>query len=303
VIVKRIQIEDWMGAPQYSLITCTTGRREELRRLLDSLVAQDVQEFELVVVDQGPAGCLDRLIDEFKCCFSIQHLRSTPGLSRSRNLGIRHARGEFLGFPDDDCWYPTDVVARVTVRRRENPTLDLMLGKTVDEKGSDSLGSFRRKSGAVSKWNVWTSGNSSSIFVRRQLAIDAGGFDETLGVGANTRFQSGEETDFILRILAAGTPAYYDSELKIHHPQVDCSISRAQAYSPGFGRVLRKHRYGVLYLLYRVVRTAVSCVLAAAVLDSGRVRYKILWAVGTLQGYWAKYDDTSKAWPVREDCF
>jgi glycosyltransferase involved in cell wall biosynthesis len=293
IMTVRSALRKLMDAPEFSLIACTLGQRESLGRFLDSLLAQEMRDFEVIVVDQSPGGHLDRLLDGYKGRLSVRHIRSQPGLSRSRNLGIRNARGSFLCFPDDDCWYPPDILSQLTRRRKASPDLDLILGKTVDQFGCDSVGEFRRRSGSVTKWNVWRSGNSNSMFVRRCLAIEIGGFDETLGLGSGTRFQSGEETDFILRNLARGALTHYDPELKVHHQQVDCNIgpkefSRARAYSPGFGRVLRKHRYGVTYLLYRVVRSSLRSVLAAVALDYRLARYKMIWAVGTLQGYLAK---------------
>jgi glycosyltransferase involved in cell wall biosynthesis len=283
-----------MGAvPTFSLIVCTLGRNEALNRLLTSLTVQDFQDFEVLIVDQAPAGQIEALLVDFAGRLRLRHIRSEPGLSRARNVGLRHARGTFLCFPDDDCWYPPDTLTRLAREFDGAPDLDLLLGKTVDPSGRDSLGKFRRKSGSVSKRNVWTSGNSNSIFVRRDLAVESGGFDETLGLGSGTRFQSGEETDFILRVLALGAVAKYDPEIKIYHEQVDGSIgqkqfSRAQAYSPGFGRVLRKHRYGPVYLVYCVGRTALRSLFAAAVLDWPLARYKMIWAKGTIEGYLAR---------------
>jgi 2-beta-glucuronyltransferase len=287
--------------PEFSLITCTLGRIRPLRRLLDSLLLQENRDFELILVDQAPPGDLDGLVGEFAGRLSMQHIRSCRGLSRARNVGIRHACGRFIGFPDDDCWYPPDVLRRLARRLDANPNLDLILGKTVDQFGIDSLGKFRAKGGPISKWNVWTSGNSNSIFVRSHLATASGGFDEALGVGSGTRFQSGEETDFVLRILAMGAVSHYDPELKIHHQQVDKEIgqkqlTRAQAYSPGFGRVLRRHRYGAAYVLYRLLRSLLRSLLAVAAFDWRLAQYKLSWAAGTLDGYLRKDSPMPPAW-------
>ena len=128
------------------------------------------------------------------------------------------------------------------------------------------------------------------MFVRRLAAKRTAGFDEMLGVGSGTPFQSGEETDFILRVLALGGTADYDPELQVHHEQVAAKeeLTRSQAYSQGFGRVLRKHRYGAPYLSYRLTRSALRSLLAAAMLDGRVARYKMIWAIGTLRGYLAK---------------
>jgi glycosyltransferase involved in cell wall biosynthesis len=282
-----------LGPPKFSLITCTLGRRDTLQRLLSSLANQDYQRFELILVDQSESDDLDALVQAFARRMAIRRLKSEIGLSRSRNVALRHARGDFLCFPDDDCWYSPDILSGLARRLAETPDLDVILGKTIDRSGRDSLGTFRVAGGPVSKWNVWRSGNSNAMLVRRSYGVAVGGFDESLGVGARTDFQSGEETDFILRVLARGAVASYDPEFKVYHQQVDDTIdertlARARGYSRGFGRVLRKHRYGVAYLLYRLARSGLRSALAAAASDYALARYKLIWAIGTLRGYLAK---------------
>ena len=148
---------------------------------------------------------------------------------------------------------------------------------------------------AVTKESLWFAGNSNTLFVRASAARAVGGFDETLGVGADTRFKSGEETDFVLRILARGDDVRFKHALVVHHDQVGdnagaAGLRRAKAYAPGFGRVLRLHRYGVRYLALRVARTLASAAVAAVRGDRGEVRYKLAWARGTVQGFLAPTD-------------
>ena len=54
------------NAAVFSLIVCTLGRQDPLRRLLESLVRQRFRDFEVVVVDQNEPGVLDGLIDGFR---------------------------------------------------------------------------------------------------------------------------------------------------------------------------------------------------------------------------------------------
>src|ERR1039457_7675625 len=95
-----------------SLIVATVNRVNELERLLDSLDSQTYKDFEIIVVDQNPD---DRLVSIFQRhqSLSIHHLRSARGLSRARNVGLPDAKGEIIGFPDDDCWYPQQLLAHI----------------------------------------------------------------------------------------------------------------------------------------------------------------------------------------------
>jgi glycosyltransferase involved in cell wall biosynthesis len=281
-----------MALPLFSLVVCTIGRTTPLARLLGSLSRQTLKAFEVIIVDQNPDGLLDLTIEPFKTKLAIRHVRAEKGLSKSRNLGIRISSGDCLSFPDDDCWYGPDVLAQVAQQLEVRPGHDLLLGRTVDQHGRPSLSRSRETSGPITKANVWVSGNSSTLFIRRHVIDVIGGFDEELGVGAKTIFQSGEETDFILRALEHKLTAFYDSTLLIYHPKIDMDVatllSRARNYSAGFGYVLRKHRYGRLYLYYRITRSAGRAILALLMLNLAQAKYRAAWAAGTLKGYFAK---------------
>ncbi|WP_414633410.1 glycosyltransferase family 2 protein [Acidisarcina polymorpha] len=70
-------------------------------------------------------------------------------------------------------------------------------------------------------------------------------FDESLGVGAGTPFASGEDTDYVFRLLEAGVRGRFDRGLTVFHPRRDMMSShadevRAYSYGCGMGRVIRK---------------------------------------------------------------
>jgi glycosyltransferase involved in cell wall biosynthesis len=281
-----------LPSPAASLLVCTIGRTEPLTRLLRSLAEQTIANFEIVVVDQNPPGFLDGVLRQYAARLAIVHCHSSPGLSRARNAGLALCRGHFVAFPDDDCWYPPDLIARVIALFAAAPGIDIHSGRTRDAKGRDSLGTFMARDAAINKHNVWFAGNSNSLFVRTEAARRVCGFDENLGVGSATRFKSGEETDFALRLIARGYRGLYHHDLFVHHEQVlidDAeSVRRAKAYAPGFGRVLRMHRYGLAYLGQRVARTLARAALACAQGDFAMAKYKLAWAKGTLSGYFCR---------------
>ena len=274
-----------------SLVVSTRGRKAELGRLLASLAVQSEPDFELVVVDQNPPGYLDDVLAGSR--LGLRRTTSAAGLSLGRNAGLAIARGAIVGFPDDDCWYDPDTVGAVVAAFGRDPAIGVLLGRTVDAAGRESLGRFLAEGGPVDRYTVWGAGNSNSLFIRRDVAVAVGGFDEALGVGAATPFQSGEETDFVLRAMASGARVIYRPELAIRHDQVDATIGpaevdRARRYSRGFGRVLRKHRYPVAYVASRVARPLARSLLAALTGGRGLAAYKAAWALGTVRGYLAR---------------
>jgi glycosyltransferase involved in cell wall biosynthesis len=280
-----------------SLIVCTFGRASSLQRLLHSLTLQQNARFEVILVDQNPPGTLDEMVAPFARQLTLRHVRSAKGLSRARNVGLTHCAGAIVGFPDDDCWYDPGVTARVAALFA-NSDVAVFTGRTLDRTGAESVSSHRSHAGAIHRLDVFYSGNSNALFVRTAVAR-AVGFDETLGVGAETPFQSGEETDFLLRILATGATGFYTPDLIVRHDPVDSDaqarLRRARGYSVGFGRVLRLHRFGWSYLGPRLVRSAVRGALFFVRGDRVAARERWGWALGSLRGYRARLPGASRA--------
>ncbi|WP_018262409.1 WecB/TagA/CpsF family glycosyltransferase [Methylobacterium sp. WSM2598] len=274
-----------------SLVVCTVGRLEPLERLLASLRRQTRRPLEILLVDQNPAGTLSALLTRFRDLplVHLVDLADARGLSRARNLGLACARGSVVGFPDDDCWYDPEVVARVADLFSVPGSPDLICGRTVDAGGAESVSAHLPVPAEIARDTVFLAGNSNGLFVRRGLAKRVGGFDETLGVGAATPFQSGEETDFILRALALGASCRFEPGLVVRHDQPEANpaaaAARAARYAPGFGRVLRLHGFGPGYVGNRVLRAFGR---GALLLLGGRrddARHRFAWALGTLRGY------------------
>lgn len=272
-----------MGA-MISLIVCTLGREAPLRRLLTSLSEQSNSPFEIIIVDQNPSGYLDSLLDAFPA-LPIVRTRSERGLSRGRNAGLKRASGSIIGFPDDDCWYERLVLESVCGFFATNPEIDLLSGRTLDADGNESLNRYALESGPMTRDNVFATGNSNTIFVRREVIADVGGFDETLGVGASTPFQAGEESDFLLRCLEHGRRGYYERNFTVRHDQILESKERLHAYSVGFGRVARLHNLGPSLFLTRNVRTVIGGCLRIAKGDFEGARQRYICLTGSMRGY------------------
>lgn len=279
--------------PTFSLVMATFGRVVEVERFLQTLGQQSYQSFELIVIDQNLDDRLIPILNTYRESFPIIHLRSERGLSRARNLGLRHIQGKIVGFPDDDCWYPPDLLERVMRFFEENPSFDGITGRSVDGEGNPSATKWDTNPGSVDFFNVWKRGISFSIFFRIKVIKKVGDFDETLGVGAGTPWGAGEETDYLLRALKEGYIIRYDPSLVVYHPQpikrYDVqAIERARTYSAGIGRVLRKHRYPLWFVVYQLLRSVGGALLSLASGQLGKARYYTAVLHGKFSGWIAK---------------
>src|SRR5436305_2067180 len=98
----------------FSLIVATVGRTSELYRLFDTLCAQTHQDFDTVIVDQNQDDRIEKLVACYEGRLRLRHVRAEKrGHASANNAGLEHATGDLIAFPDDDCWYPADLLERV----------------------------------------------------------------------------------------------------------------------------------------------------------------------------------------------
>ena len=270
----------------FSLIVCTVDRTTPLERLLRSLALQTDREFEVVLVDQNQDDRLQALVESFGQIMPIVHVKAARGLSCARNKGLGAACGDFIAFPDDDCHYPRTLIEQVRQRFASSPDIDVLTGRTTDTDGNDSLSTFVGQDCQIDRWNVWRCGNSNTVFVRRSVIARGLRFNEELGVGSSSPFQSGEETAFLLDAMAKGSRGRFCRDIVVYHDQVgETDALRARKYARGLGRVLALYDYPRAYLARSVVRPALRAALGLASLNLRLARYKMLWALGVYEGY------------------
>jgi glycosyltransferase involved in cell wall biosynthesis len=271
-----------------SLILATKGRVDEIGTFFRSLQQQGAVILELIVVDQNEDDRLEAILSGSNLPFPIVHLRSEAGLSRARNVGVALAIGEIVAFPDDDCWYPEGLLKRVVAEFEDQPSVDGLTGRSEDGQAQSSGGSFSRHKGRVDLKNVWKTGISYTIFLRSSVCAAVGPFDEELGVGAPTRFGSGEESDYLIRAATLGFNIQYLPDLVVFHPnpvlydQSHCK--KAFRYGMGMGRVLSKHRYKFSYNFWTIIRPIGGALLSLLTLRARKAAYHLAIAKGRLCG-------------------
>jgi glycosyltransferase involved in cell wall biosynthesis len=232
--------------PEFSLIVATKDRTSDLARLIASLEDQPGADFELIVVDQNEDDRLVPILDSSHISPRIMHLRSAPGVSRARNLGIENAQSAILGFPDDDCWYPAGVLADVADWFRSNPTYDILSLNSLDAHGTRSGNRWFQSSCDLSLLNVYRTSVGYSFFVRSVGSCRQVRYDENIGPGADTPYLGGEDTDYILSAMRAGARGRFEAQWHIGHPLKDIrdesvNKDRVFIYGLGMGHVQRKH--------------------------------------------------------------
>jgi len=102
-LVLSIKSRKFIEHPKVSIIIPTYNRPNYLIDALDSLANQTYKNFEVIVVNDGTIN-IENILEKYDSILSIVIIQHTVNLGRSisRNHGISIARGEYIGFLDDD---------------------------------------------------------------------------------------------------------------------------------------------------------------------------------------------------------
>jgi glycosyltransferase involved in cell wall biosynthesis len=121
-------------APLVSVVIPTRGRPDLVTRAVRSALAQTVREIEVIVVVDGPdpatrealAGC-----DDARLC--IVELDASGGAAAARNVGVRHARGEWTALlDDDDEWHPDKLAIQLDLAKNATDPLPIVISRLVN---------------------------------------------------------------------------------------------------------------------------------------------------------------------------
>ena len=96
-----------------SMIIPTYNRPESLRKTLQSIADQTVPLTELVILDDSTIAGTKSVVDEFKKKINIIYIKKKPedrGTTKSGNIGIRTARGDYIFQLEDDITIHPDYV-------------------------------------------------------------------------------------------------------------------------------------------------------------------------------------------------
>jgi glycosyltransferase involved in cell wall biosynthesis len=180
-----------------------------LERTLRSALRQTHSNFEVIVVDDGSTDKTRAIAAAAVTTDDRVRIISVPngGVAKARNIGIAEANGEFVAFLDaDDLWHPTKIELQLAAMSRRSgdyqPAAVYTLTRSIDtEDRVTGNGNRVVLSGYSFARHLYAKpvGNGSSILVRREAAVAAGGFDP---IWAARGIGGCEDLDFELRIAA-----------------------------------------------------------------------------------------------------
>jgi len=274
---------------RFSLIVPTRGRTHELTGLFNSLLSQEIQDFEVILSDQNDDDRLVSIVKASPLADRLIHIKSGGGASCARNAGLDCARGELLGFPDDDCTFPPGVLKQVSDFFAAHPDYGLLAGSSYADEAGSEVSRFDSQPGEIQQLKIHRQGIEFTTFIRHSALGDRR-YDEHMGVGSRFPWHSDEGPDLTLRLQRAGVRCYYDPAVAIWHPAKIATyepseIDRAYRYALGTGYFYRKHHYPFWYCAYYFARAGGGAALAIVRSHNAKARFYFARCRGLWKGW------------------
>ncbi|WP_231743125.1 glycosyltransferase family 2 protein [Mycobacterium sp. GA-2829] len=279
------------GRPALSLVCTTVGRPDALRRLATSVAESEMAErIEFVLVDQSAGQSCAQLLRTLDLPGPVHVTTSGRGASAGRNAGTPLATAPIVGYPDDNCWYPPRTLRTVVEILAEHPEWAGVGGIQITEDGRPSMLRWLDRSAVISRRNFMHTSICSTVFLRRSALPSAAPFDESIGTGSAGRRGAGEESDLLLRVIAAGHTLFYRPDLHIYQddhrdePTAEF-IEKMRKYGVGNGHLWRRHRLAPHRLAYYSARKLVGAAVHAARREPVLARADLAFLTGQLRGW------------------
>ncbi len=240
-----------MDRKKISIIIPTRDRKDSLKVALNSIAASDYprDDFEVIVVDDGSIDGTDELVLELQGRASIilrYYKQERKGLSAAKNIGIKHARGDFLVFTDDDCIIEKDWLRKLT-HAFDSPMVGVVggpdrtppasspLARSIDYSVTSFIGTGGVREGRAIRLAKYFPRGCNTAVTKSALE-EIGDFDESFGAG--------EDIELVYRVKRAGYMIRYAPEAFVWHKRRDSIRSfLKQIFSRGYWRVKLAHRH------------------------------------------------------------
>ena len=238
---------------KYSIIVPVFNRPDEVDELLESLCHQEVNNFEVIIVEDGSKKPCKDVCDKYAGILDLHYYyKENSGPGQSRNYGAERANGDWLIVLDSDVVLPAGYLRAVDERLKME--IDAFGGPDASHPSFTPI----QKAISYSMTSFFTTGGirggkgkkldkffprSYNMGIRREVYQELGGF---------TKMRFGEDIDFSYRIVEAGYKTALIPEAWVWHKRrTDFRKFFRQVYNSGIARInLTKRHPGTLKLVH-----------------------------------------------------
>lgn len=206
-----------------SVLIPTRGRPDLIGQSVQAVLANDYDDFEVIVVDQS---------DDDRTAVAVRRTAAAdprlryvhtdpPGLSRAYNVGARLARASLLAFTDDDCVADPNWIASIVRAFAAEPDAEMLYGTValpealLRHTGEVPTLPITRAERIEPRGRFRLYGMGANFALKRALLERIGGFDEILGGGGPLR--SSQDFDLQYRAYRAGAVVLLRPEVVVDH--------------------------------------------------------------------------------------
>jgi len=205
-------------AGKVSIIIPAYNSEKDIPYLIRSLKAQSVKPMETILVDDCSTDGTQKVASEF---FKVFKIPINLGPAAARNLGIKKARGKYLGFLDADCRPEPDWVEQIEKQLKDGKKKVVtggvyviartFMGKAIASLGYPGGGSL----GFEKMWRVAPDGSvekicSGNLAIGREIIKSYGVFDESFAYCF-------EDAWLAYTLVKRGETIYYCPKMKVEH--------------------------------------------------------------------------------------
>lgn len=171
-------------APAVSVVIPVYNRPALVRRAVESVLAQDFHDLEVIVVDDASTddtpAALQAIGDDR---LAVLRQPRNRGVAAARNRGIAAARGAFVALLDsDDSWLPGKLSRQVALLRAAPPVVGMVYGGVEDVGRDGTRVMLPTARGFLFEQLLLENplhGGCSNMLIRREVFETVGGFDPT----------------------------------------------------------------------------------------------------------------------------
>lgn len=242
-----------------SVIIPTKDRAEMLPRSVASIWSQTILPQEIIIINDASTADYEPVIEKLQQDSPLplvyQRIEESNGPSNTRNTGANLARGDILMFlDDDDVWLPHKIANQLEIFQ-QNPDVGLVYAarQAVDEAGNLLFQINPKFAGNIYREMLQKNhvGITSSVAVKRDLFLQAGGFDVEIPVR--------EDYELWLR-LSRVTAIAFDPEATVkwtvHSQPRKQTSSKPEVYETAVQKILQKHQPDINALPFKQARLA-----------------------------------------------
>jgi glycosyltransferase involved in cell wall biosynthesis len=209
--------------PLVSVIIPAFNAAGFIKETIDSVLVQTMNDFELIIVDDGSTDRTGEVVKAINDRRIIYHYQANSGLPAGpRNTGASLARGKYLAFLDhDDVWLPRKLAEQMKVLSRD-PKIALISTNAYflfgSERSAVPLITEIKQSGYLTE-RTFFQGNKiiqSTVLVSKAVFVSLGGFNEA------RELKAVEDYDLWLRIYAQA-PCYFLADCLAYYRRTDNS--------------------------------------------------------------------------------